>query len=153
MTSKRSWVLIGIFVVFAVLMIVDLALFQGLWLDSLYPGANSLLNVLIIALIPVLLASYLLDRRSGPQLPPPEPRRTLPNGTRSGSGEPLTRPRPQPRIRRDKRAAQLETIVVEPTAARNSAAPRAAPSQHASSSSESEPSSARFLRSRRSQPA
>ncbi|MDO8055476.1 MAG: hypothetical protein Q6361_01315, partial [Candidatus Hermodarchaeota archaeon] len=106
------------------------------------------LNVLIIAFLPIIGASLLLDRRSGPP-PPSEPRRQLPNGARSGSGEPLTRPRPQPRIRRDKRAAQLETIVVEPSASQNSGATQIAANPELSGLPESEPSSARFLRSRR----
>ena len=150
MPSKRSSAIIGIWVVLAILMIGDFALFQGLFLENLYPGASGLLNVLIIAFLPIIGASLLLDRRSG-EAPPPEPRRRLPNGTRSGSGEPLTRQRPQPRIRRDKRAAQLETIVVEPSASRNSGASQITAHPEAASTAESEPSSARFLRSRHTQ--
>jgi hypothetical protein len=131
-------------------MIGDFALFQGLFLESLYPGGSGLLNVLIIAFLPIIGASLLLDRRSS-EAPPPEPQRRLPNGARSGSGEPLTRPRPQPRIRRDKRAAQLETIVVEPSASRNSGASQITAHAEAASTPESEPSSARFLRSRHTQ--
>jgi hypothetical protein len=148
MPSKRSSAIIGMWVILAIMMIADFALFQGLLLDSFYPGASGLLNVLIITFLPIIGASILLDRRSSPP-PPPEPNRRLPNGTRSGSGEPLTRPRPQPRIKRDKRAAQLETIVVEPGAIGNSATLQAG--QQASSTPKSEPSSARFLRSRRTQ--
>lgn len=148
MPSKRSSVIIGMWVILAVLMIADFALFQGLLLEGIYPGANGLLNVLIIAFLPIIGASLLLDRRSSPP-PPTEPRRRLPNGARSGSGEPLTRPRPQPRIKRDKRAAQLETIVVEPSASQNSGTPQIVATPEPSGFPESEPSSARFLRSRR----
>ncbi|MFX0169048.1 MAG: hypothetical protein ACFE89_06750 [Candidatus Hodarchaeota archaeon] len=148
MPSKRSSVIIGIWVIFAVSMIVDFALFQGLFLDSLFPGAIGLLNVLIIAFLPIIGATCLLDRRRDTTTPQ-EPRRRIPNGARSGSGEPLTRTRAQPRIRRDKRAAQLETIVVEPNQALRTAARTAETSSQTTSSSETELSSARFLRSSR----
>jgi len=145
MPSKRSSAIIGIWVILSILMIGDFALFQGLFLDSIYPGANGLLNVLIIAFLPIIGASLLLDRRAG-AAPTPETRWRLPNGARSGSGEPLTQTRPQPRIRRDKRAAQLETIVVEPNASQNSSTSQITARQEVTPASE--PSSARFLRSR-----
>ncbi len=145
MPSKRSSAIIGIFVLFAVLVIVDAFVIQGL-LESMLQGLSSLLNIVILAWIPVIAASLLLDRRSQPT-GTEEPRRPLPRGTRSASGERITRKRAQPRIRRDKRAAELETIVVEPGASSNS--PAVANSATSSSIQQDAPSSSRFLRARR----
>jgi len=146
MPSKRSSAIIGIFVVFAVVLIVDGFLIPGL-LESLYSGLSSLLNIVIIAWIPVLAASLLLDRRSKPTVTE-EPRRPLPRGARSASGEPVTRKRAQPRIKRDKRAAELETIVVEPGAVGNSPAGTNSANSSSSSIQQDSPSSSRFLRAR-----
>lgn len=148
MPSKRSSAIIGIWVVVAVLLIVDTLLFSGLVLDSLVPGLSGITNVLIFALIPFIAASLLLDRRTSP-LPSNGPSRQPPRGARSASGEQLRSARPKPRIRRDKRAAQLETIVVEPgvvgnnSVTSNSSLLSSSDTQHASTSS-------RFLRARRS---
>lgn len=147
MPSKRSSAIIGIFVVFAVLLIVDAFVIQGL-LESMFPGLSSLLNIVILAWIPVLAASLLFDLRSQPTVTE-EPRRPLPRGTRSASGERMTRKRAQPRIRRDKRAAELETIVVEPGAIRNSPAVANSATSSSSSIQQDAPSSSRFLRARR----
>ncbi|MFX1318700.1 MAG: hypothetical protein ACFE9D_02765 [Promethearchaeota archaeon] len=149
MPSKRTSAIIGIWVIVAVLVIVDALLFSGLLLDSLFPGLNGITNVLIFALIPFAIASALLDRRTVPELTN-GPSRRLPQGARSVSGQPMESAHPKPRIKRDKRAEQLETIIVEPGAnatilsnASNSASPP--PIQ-------SETSSSRYLRSRRTSP-
>lgn len=149
MPSKRSSAIIGIFIVLAVLLIVDAFLVQGL-LESLYSGLVNLLNIVIIAWIPVLAASLLLDRRSQPTVTE-EPRRPVPRGARSASGEPVTRTRAQPRIKRGKRAAELETIVVEPGAVSNSPVSINSANSSSSSIQQDSPSSSRFLRARRTQ--
>lgn len=144
MTSKRTTAIIGIWVVVAVLVIVDSLVFPGL-LDGLFPGLSGIMNVMIFALIPFGLASFLLDRRTAPE-PTSGPSRQPPRGARSASGEPMARARPQPRIRRDKRAEKLETIVVEPGAVGNSAA-----LANSASSSQQQSASSRYIRSRRQQ--
>jgi hypothetical protein len=126
-------------------MIVDY-LFGSVLLDSFLPGLSSILNIVIIAWIPIIIASVLLDRRSQPT-EAEAPRRPLPRGARSASGEPMTRSRPQPRIRRDKRAAELETIVVEPGASGSSPLPTSSASPSNSGTQQDSPS--RFLRARR----
>jgi hypothetical protein len=148
MPSKRSSAIIGIWVIMAILIIGDFILFQGLLLDSLFSGLGGLLNVMIIALIPVIFASMLLDRRAQPSISD-NSTRSPPPGARSASGEPVTRTRPQPRIKRDKRAAQLETIVVEPGAASNSPVQSNSSISATPNAPEGSSSSARFLRSRR----
>ncbi|MFW9933896.1 MAG: hypothetical protein ACFFDU_00010 [Candidatus Thorarchaeota archaeon] len=148
MPSKRSSSIIGIWVVVAILVIVDAFLFSGLLLDSLVPGLSGITNVMIFALIPFIAASLLLDRRTSP-LPSNGPSRQPPQGTLSASGEQLGPTRPKPRIRRDKRAAQLETIVVEPGVSGNGSVTS---NSSLLSSSDTQPAStsAKFLRARRS---
>ncbi len=68
--------------------------------------------MLIIALFPFIAASWLLDRRPAPTSTD-QPSRQPPRGARSATGQPISQTRPKPRIKRSKRAAQLETIVVE----------------------------------------
>lgn len=145
MPSKRTAAIIGLWVVVAVVLIIDAFLFSALLLDSLLPGLSSIVNVLIFALIPFIIASLLLDRRAPPS-PPTTPSRQPPHGARTASGEPVRTTRPKPRIKRDKRAEQLETIVVEAGAIGNSSA-----QTNTANSSSQEPSSpsSRFLRSRR----
>lgn len=152
MPSKRSSTIIGIWVIVAILIIGDFFLFQGLLLDSVFSGLGGLLNIMIIALIPIIFASILLDRRAQPS-PSDTSSRTPPPGTRSASGEPITRTRPQPRIKRSKRAAQLETIVVEPGEVSNSALQSNTSISNTSNAQESPSSTARFLRSRRTRSA
>jgi len=149
MPSKRTSSIIGIWVVIAVLLIVDSFMFGGYLLDGLYPGLNGIVNVLIFALIPFIAASVLLDRRVSPT-PPSGPSRELPNGARSASGEPIRSTRPKPRIRRDKRAVQLETIIVEPGAEGNTVIPSNSSNATTSELPQGSSSSSRFLRSRRS---
>lgn len=148
MPSKRSSAIIGIWVILAVLMIADFALFQSRLLDNLYSGLNGLVNVLIIAFLPIIGASLLLDRRAQP-VEAAEPQSRLPRGTRSASGQPLGRARPTPRIKRDKRAAELETIVVEPTAASSSIVSGIIAASPSSSAANRESSSSQFIRSQR----
>ena len=145
MPSKRTAAIIGIWVMVAVVLIIDAFLFSALLLDSLLPGLSGIVNVLIFALIPFIVASLLLDRRATPS-PVTGPSRQPPNGARTASGEPLRAARPKPRIKRDKRAEQLETIVVEPGATGNSS-----PQTNTANSStqESAASSSRFVRARR----
>ena len=152
MPSKRSSAIIGIWVIIAILIIGDFFLFQGLLLDSLYSGLGGLLNILVIAFLPIIFASILLDRRAQPSTSETPPR-TPPPGTRSASGEPVARTRPQPRIKRGKRAAQLETIVVEPGESGNSALQSNASISTTSNAQERSSSTARFLRSRRTRTA
>ncbi|MFX1577771.1 MAG: hypothetical protein ACFFCF_11455 [Promethearchaeota archaeon] len=147
MPSKRSSAIIGIWVVVAIFLIVDAFLFSGLLLDSLVPGLSGITNVMIFALIPFIAASLLLDRRASP-LPSNGPSRQPPQGTRSASGEPLGATRPKPRIRRDKRAAQLETIVVEPGVSGNSSVTSNS-SLLSSPDTQQASTSAKFLRARR----
>jgi hypothetical protein len=132
-------------VVVAVVLIIDAFLFSALLLDSLLPGLSGIVNVLIFALIPFIIASFLLDRRTTPS-PPTGPSRRPPNGARTASGEPIRSTRPKPRIKRDKRAEQLETIVVEPGAMRNNSSQTNTAN---SSPQEAVSASSRFLRSRR----
>jgi hypothetical protein len=148
MPSKRTSAIIGIWVIVAVVLIVDAFLFSGLLLDSLFPGLAGIANVLIFALIPFIAASLLLDRRASPS-PTAGPSRQPPQGARSASGEPMTSERPKPRIKRDKRAAQLETIVVEPGAGGHNSIQTNSSETPVSQPTSS--SSARFLRSRRGQ--
>jgi hypothetical protein len=103
---------------------------------------------MIFALIPFIAASLLLDRRASP-LPSNGPSRQPPQGARSASGEPLRSARPKPRIKRDKRAAQLETIVVEPGVSGNNSVTSDS-SLLSSSDTQQASTSARFLRARRS---
>ncbi len=145
MPSKRTAAIIGIWVVVAVVLIIDAFLFSALLLDSLLPGLSSLVNVLIFTLIPFIIASLLLDRRATPS-PATGPSRLPPNGARTASGEPVRSTRPKPRIKRGKRAEQLETIVVEPGAMSNNSSQTNTAN---SSLQEAQPSSSRFLRSRR----
>lgn len=140
----------GLWVIVAVVLIVDSFLFSALLLDSLFPGLSGIVNVLIFALIPFIFASLLLDRRSTPSSTP-SPSRQPPRGARSASGEPISRTRPKPRIKRDKRAEQLETIVVEPGAIGNSSGQSNLSATSTSNSQQPTPSSSRFLRSRRTQ--
>jgi hypothetical protein len=145
MPSKRTAAIIGIWVVVAVVLIIDSFLFSALLLDTLLPGLSSIVNVLIFALIPFIIASLLLDRRATPS-PPTGPSRQPPNGARTASGEPVRATRPKPRIKRGKRAEQLETIVVEPGAVVNNSSQ----TNTANSSPQEAPSSSsRFLRARR----
>lgn len=153
MPSKRSSSIIGIWAIFAVLVIVDFALFGSLLLDNIFTGLGGLLNVAIIAFLPIIAASLLLDRRATTPVPETT-RRQTPQGARSASGEPLQSTRPKPRIKRSKRAEQLETIVVEPGAAGNSSAPNSvtphvASSNSATNSSQTTTAASQFLRSRR----
>jgi hypothetical protein len=145
MPSKRTAAIIGIWVVVAVVLIIDAFLFSALLLDSFLPGLSGIVNVLIFTLIPFIIASLLLDRRATPS-PTTGPSRQPPHGARTASGEPVSTARPKPRIKRGKRAEQLETIVVEPGATGNSSSQTNTAN---SSSQESPSSSSRFLRSRR----
>ncbi len=151
MPSKRTAAIIGIWVIVAVVLIVDSFIFGAILLDSLFPGLSGIVNVLIFALIPFIAASFLLDRRATPS-PTAGPLRQPPQGARSASGEPISSVRPKPRIKRDKRAAQLETIVVEPGAAGNPNSQTNSSNATPSSTPQTTASSSRFLRSRRSQP-
>lgn len=151
MPSKRSSAIIGIWVVIAVMVIADFAVFGMTLLDSFYHGLNNLMQVLILAFIPFIFASLLLDRRARQQEVPEPSRQRLPRGARSASGASVQSTRPQPRLKRDKRAAQLETIVVDPGAGGSTSTNRS-PSTPTStvSSQTSAPSSSKFLRARRS---
>ncbi|MFW9830419.1 MAG: hypothetical protein ACFFD8_01385 [Candidatus Thorarchaeota archaeon] len=153
MPSKRSSIIIGIWAVFAVLIILDYALFSNLFLDSIFLGLNGLMNIAILAFSPLILASLLLDRRSSLSVEQTTTRRP-PRGARSVSGEPVARTRPKPRIRRDKRAEQLETIVVEPGETgkppiRTTASPNLVSTNSEANTSQNSTSSSRFLRSHR----
>ncbi len=147
MPSKRTSAIIGIWVLVAVTLIVDAFFFSGVLLDSLFPGLGGIVNVLIFALIPFIAASFLLDRRTTPS-PAAGQSRSPPQGARSASGEPFSSARPKPRIKRDKRAAQLETIVVEPRAVGNNSIQANSQDTTSPISQQTSPSS-RFLRSRR----
>lgn len=113
MPSTRTSILIGLWVLIALLLIADYLLFSQTLLESFYTGLNALVNVLVLALFPIWLASALLDRRSA-QPPTEEAPREIPQGIRSASGQQVTPTRPQPIVRRGRQAAKLETIVVEP---------------------------------------
>ena len=149
MPSKRTSGIIGLWVIIAAALIVDSFLFGGVLLDGLVPGLGGIVNVLIFALIPFIAASLLLDRRATPVTNGPS--RQPPQGARSASGQPMRSTRPKPRIKRDKRAAQLETIVVEPGATRNPSNQVNSTSAASSSPEPTSTSSSRFLRSRRTQ--
>jgi hypothetical protein len=148
MPSKRTSAIVGIWVIVAVLIIVDAFLFSGFLLDSFLPGLSGIMNVLIFALIPFGIASYLIDRRTLPEATAGTTRRP-PQGARSASGQPMTRSRPQPRIKRGKRAEQLETIVVEPGAVGNTATQANSLNSAVSAESLNASSSSRYLRARR----
>ncbi len=148
MPSKRSSAIIGIWLILAILMIADFALFQSRLLDNLYSGLNGLVNVLIIAFLPIVGASLLLDRRAKP-VAPAEPQRRLPRGARSASGETIGRARPTPRIKRDKRAAELETIIVEPSVSGNSIVGGIIAANPSSNAANGVSSSSQFIRSQR----
>ncbi len=150
MVSKRTSAIIGLWVIVAVVLMIDAAFFSGLLLDGLYPGLNGIVNVLIFALIPFIFASALLDRRGTPA-PTPSSSRQPPRGARSASGEPMGRTRPKPRIKRDKRAEQLETIVVQPGATGNSSVQSNSSATSTPNSQQLSSTSSRFLRSRRMQ--
>jgi hypothetical protein len=113
MPSTRTSLLIGLWVLLALLLIADYLLFSQTMLESFFTGLNALVNVLVIAFLPIWLASAILDRRAAPTSPEEQPRE-IPQGIRSAAGERITTTRPQPKVRRGRRAAKLETIVVEP---------------------------------------
>ncbi len=151
MPSKRTSAIIGLWVIVAALVIADAFLFSGFLLDRLFPGLGGIANVLIFALIPFIFASLLLDRRTTPELIN-GPSRRPPQGARSASGQPMETARPKPRIRRDKRAAQLETIVVEPSAVASTATMANSSNSEPSHSLQSAASSSQYLRARRTSP-
>ena len=107
--------LIGLWVVFASLVVADTFIYHYLLLAST-PWLSGFVNIMIFVLIPIVAASWLLDWRTTQrqEIPPPPAPRPLPSGVRSVSGEQLSPPRPRLRLRRDKRAERLETIVVKP---------------------------------------
>lgn len=150
MPSTRSSVLIGLWMVFAVMTIADTFILPGL-LDGLLPNIylSLFVQVIVIVLIPIVIASALLDRKiTEPTTVPPE-NRLPPNGARSATGQTIRTTRPQPRLRRSKHAAKLETIVVEPTAAQNASSQGSASGLTTTSSVDgAKPSSSRFLRAR-----
>ncbi len=99
----------------ALALVADMLFLGGGFLDSLLPGLNSLLNILIIPLLPIFVVSAILDRRgAGETSPPPRTRQTRrrPSGVRSASGQAVPQ-RTQTRIKRGRQARKLETIVVE----------------------------------------
>lgn len=93
------------------MVLVD-AFFIPFLLDSIVSGLSGLFSIVIIALFPVIAASLFLDWRAAHT--PSSPQSRLPPGIQSASGEPVRQTRPAPTVRRDKRAARLETIVVAP---------------------------------------
>lgn len=139
MPSTRTSVLIGLWVLIALVLIVDSTGF--ITLESYYSGLNTLVNVMVIALFPIWAASAILDRRAA-QPPAEEPPREIPNGVRSASGERITRTRPQPKVRRGRRAAKLETIIVEPGPSSHTPPIRTGRTRPAASTEEIEPQSA-----------
>ncbi len=116
MPSKRSSIIVGLFMICSLALIADVFFFGGGFLDSIMPGLDSLLNILIIPLLPISLVSLILDRRqAGDSTQPPrrQDEERFSRGIRSASGQPVPRQRMQTRIRRGRRAKRLETIVVE----------------------------------------
>jgi len=113
MPSARTSLLIGVWVIFASLIIADSFIYHSTLLNSILPWLSDFVNVMIFVLIPIVAASWLLDWRATRRPPISQPSQ-LPNGVRSASGQQLSPPRPRLRLRRDKRAEKLETIVVRP---------------------------------------
>lgn len=110
MPSTRTSILIGLWVLLALLLIADFTGF--IVLDIYYTGLSSLVNVLVLTFFIIWIASAIIDFRAKPS--EEEAPQEIPHGIRSASGEQITPTRPQPRVRRGRRAAKLETIVVEP---------------------------------------
>lgn len=115
MPSKRTSILVGLFMICALTLIADEFVFGRTLLDSFMTGLFSLVSIIIIPLLPIMVVSIILDRRdAGDTSPPTRTRDTegRTGGIRSISGQPVPQ-RTQTRIRRGRRAKRLETIVVE----------------------------------------
>jgi hypothetical protein len=103
--------------------IADTFILPGL-LDGLLPNLylSLFVQVLVIVLIPIVIASTLLDRRVTEPTTAPLESRPTPEGVRSATGQTIRKTRQQPRLRRVKQAAKLETIVVKPSVVQNASA-------------------------------
>ena len=150
MPSTRTTAILGLWAIIAIVLIADVFVFSSTFLNSIFSGLGDLVNILIIAFIPFIFASWLLDKRVA-QPATEETPQTMPRGARSASGNNMENSRPQPRVRRDKRVAKLETIVMTPQQSRGGSQGSAV---SPFSANISEPgtttSSSRFLRGRRS---